>query len=73
MGFRKPDINSARQAIRQSLGEIHSPYNDGFVQSSCKQELYVLKCWLDDEYNKLPKFAGEDKWEQERIVKILKQ
>jgi len=73
MGFRKPDINSAWQAIRQSLGEIHSPYNDGFVQSSCKQELYVLKCWLDDEYNKLPKFAGEDKWEQERIVKILKQ
>lgn len=73
MGFRKPDLDSAQKAIRKSLGEISSPYNDGWISSSCKQELYMLKCWLEDEYSKLPKFAGEEKWEQEHIVKILKR
>ena len=72
MGFRKPNFNQAQTALRGILGEISSPFNDGFTSSYCKQELYVLKCWLDDEYAKLPKFAGEDKWEQQRVVQILK-
>jgi hypothetical protein len=72
MGFRKPDIESAYSAIRKSLGEIHSPYNDGWTSSSCKHELYLLKCWLEEEYSKLPKFGGEDQWEQERVIEILK-
>jgi len=73
MGFNKPGLNGARIVIQQSLAEIHSPYNDGFVQRHCKQDLYMLKCWLEDEYSKLPKFVGEEKWEQDRLVKILKQ
>jgi hypothetical protein len=73
MGFRKPDIDSARRAIQDSLIEIHSPYNDGWTSSSCKQELYLLKCWLEDEYRRLPTFVGEEAWEQERLVEILKQ
>jgi hypothetical protein len=73
MGFKKPDTQSAYSAIRASLGEIHSPYNDGWTQSSCKQELYVLKCWLEDEYKKLPTFDGEEVWEQERLIKLLKK
>jgi hypothetical protein len=73
MGFKKPDIEQAYQAIRTSLGEIHSPYNDGWTSSSCKQELYVLKCWLEDQYAQLPTFVGEELWEQERILEILKQ
>jgi hypothetical protein len=73
MGFRKPDIESAYSAIRTSMGEIHSPYNDGWTSSSCKHELYMLKCWLEEEYDKLPTFVGEELWEQTRIVQILKQ
>jgi hypothetical protein len=72
MGFRKPDLDTAYRAMRSSLGEIRSPYNDGWTSSSCKQELYQLKCWLEDEYAKLPTFAGEEKWEQERVIQILK-
>jgi hypothetical protein len=73
MGFRKPDIASAYSAIRKSLGEIHSPYNDGYIQRDCKHELYMLKCWLEDEYCKLPTFVGEELWEQERLVELLKK
>jgi len=73
MGFRKPEIKDAYHAIRQNLTEIHSPYNDGWTQMSCKQELYMLKCWLEHEYSKLPTFAGEEKWEQNQILEILKR
>ena len=72
MGFRKPNLDQARIAISSGLIEIASPYNDGFVQISCKQELYQLKCWLEDEYSKLPIFVGEEKWEQDRLIQILK-
>jgi hypothetical protein len=72
MGFQKPSLHPARVSIMRSLGEISSPYNDGWISSSCKQELYQLKCWLEDEYSKLPKFAGEEQWEQDRVIQILK-
>jgi len=73
MGFRKPDLTPAYQAVRSSLAEISSSYTDGFTGSHCKQELYQLKCWLEDEYNKLPTFTGEEIWEQNRIIQILKR
>lgn len=63
----------ARLALGTCLVEIRSPYNDGWTSSACKKELYQLKCWLDDEYKRLPTFSEEDKWEQERIVNILKK
>jgi len=73
MGFLKPNIESVYSVIRKSLGEIHSPYNDGFTSRSCKHELYMLKCWLEDEYKDLPTFAGEEEWEQNRMLEILKR
>ena len=73
MGFQKASIDQAYQIIRNSLGEIYSPYNDGWTSGSCKQELYLLKCWLEDEYSKLPTFVGEETWAQERLIKILKK
>jgi len=73
MGFRKPDLDTARLAIGQCIGEIKSPYNDGWTSSACKHDLYLLKSWLDDQYENLPRFEGEDKWEQERLIRILKK
>jgi hypothetical protein len=72
MGFRKPNLHQAQFEIGKSLIEISSPYNDGWTSSSCKQELYQLKCWLDDAYRKLPTFVGEEKWEQDRLIDLLK-
>jgi hypothetical protein len=73
MGFRKPDLETAQQAIRTCLGEIRSPYNDGWTSSACKRDLYMLKSWLDDEYKRLPTFVGEQQWEQQRLIDILKK
>ena len=73
MGLQKPDLDQAWQAIRSCMCEIRSPYNDGWVSSACKQELYVLKSWLEEEYARLPQFSDEHKWEQERLVNILQK
>jgi len=73
MGFRSPDLDPAYQSIRKSMIEIVSGHNDGFTASYCKHELFQLKCWLDDVYLKLPTFVGEEKWEQDRVVQILKR
>ena len=73
MGFLKPNIELAYSVVRKSLGEIRSPYNDGFTGRSCKHELYMLKCWLEDEYKELPTFAGEEEWEQHRLMEVLKK
>lgn len=73
MGFRQRDLQDAYDGIRSSLIEISSPYNDGYIQRDCKHNLYLLKCWLEDEYKKLPAFTGEETWEQERIIEVLKK
>ena len=73
MGFRKPELSPAYHAIRQCMTEIGSPYNDGFTASHCKKDLYMLKLWLEDEYKRLPTFVGEEAWEQERVIEILKR
>ncbi len=73
MGLQKPNLESARWAISQAIGEICSPYNDGWTQMYCKRDLYLLKCWLEDRYESLPRFPDEEKWEQERLIEKLKE
>ena len=73
MGFKQPDLADAYFNIRRSIIEISSPHNDGWTASCCKQELYQLKCYLEDEYSKLPEFSGEELWEQKRLIEKLKQ
>ena len=73
MGFKQPNLHLAQFEIGRSLTEIASPYNDGWTSSSCKHELYLLKCWLDDAYKNLPTFAGEEQWEQARLINLLKK
>jgi hypothetical protein len=50
-----------------------NPYNDGWTAKSCKKDLYRIKCLIDDLYSDLPTFVGEDEWEQERLIELLKR
>jgi hypothetical protein len=73
MGFAQPDLRTAESEIRRCVAEINSPYNDGWTQRSCKHQLYQLKCLLDDVYPALPTFVGEEEWEQQRVIDLLKR
>ena len=74
MGFRQPPgADSIISMLRTLVTEAHNPFNDGWTASSCKHELYRVKCYLNDQYSRLPRFAGEDEWEKERVAELLKR
>jgi hypothetical protein len=74
MGFRKPaDANNIIGQIQSLVAEAASGYNDGWTASSCKQELYKIKCYLEDVYPQLPRFTDEVEWEKERLADLLKR
>jgi hypothetical protein len=74
MGFRRPgDAESIISQLRALASEARSGYNDGWTASSCKHELYRVKCYLDEVYKRLPTFGDEAEWEKERVVELLKK
>lgn len=51
-----------------------NPQTDVFTQCTCKHELYLLKCLIEDLYKDLPEFPTQEKeWEQHRLIELLKQ
>ena len=72
MGFQKADLRPAWQEIARAMVEVQSPYNDGYTGSACKKDLYMLKSWFNEAYDRLPKFADEAEWEKERMWNRLK-
>ena len=72
-----PDIDDIMSKIRKMNIEMSSPYNDGYVSWGIKQDLYILKFFLDKVVADAPTFVGEDEWlqdrEQEVIMEILKK
>jgi hypothetical protein len=53
------------------------PYETGWNNWPCKQDLYRVKFAVDEMLKNTPGFAGEEEWlreqEAERIVNILKK
>ena len=66
-------IDAARWV--NSIGRAASnPTTDGFTQCTCKHQLYLLKCLIEDVYKDLPEFPEQEKqWEQQRIIELLKR
>ena len=71
--MKRWDPQDIQNQIGRMITEICSPYNDGWTASGCKQELYQLKCYIEDAYKDLPTFVGEEKWEQERLIQLLQK
>lgn len=72
MGFRKPmDYNSVNHQIYMAGVELHSPYNDGFVQWEIKKDLYKLKFLVDEILKQSPEFVGEPEFLEEHAKKKM--
>ena len=67
------NVRDIENQLHRMAWEANSPYNDGYTASSCKHDLYQLKCLIEDIYRKLPVFVGEEEWEKERLAEILKR
>jgi hypothetical protein len=76
-GPRLPDIDDIMSRIRKMNIEMTSPYNDGYVSWGIKQDLYLLKFFLDKIIAEAPEFVDEKQWlkdkEEEMIMEILKK
>ncbi len=77
MGFKSPDIETALTILFRAIGEVNSPYNDGFTAFEIKKKLYTVKFALDYELRRASTFSGEEEFlkecEQKMIWSILKK
>jgi hypothetical protein len=69
--IKKWDVNDIASQLHRMGMEASSPFNDGWTASGCKKEMYQLKCLIEDIYQKLPTFVGEEEWEKERVAELL--
>ena len=61
-------------AIRELARNASSPYSDGFSACAYKHDLYVLKCFIEDQYNSCPTFTQQEaEWEKDRLMELLKR
>ena len=72
MGFKKPmEVNDIKMQLLRAHGAICSPYNDGYIAWSTKQELYEIKFLLDEMFKQQPNFSGEEEWLEEQHKKQM--
>jgi predicted glycosyltransferase involved in capsule biosynthesis len=70
------DVAAIAGQINSAVYEQTSGYNDGFIGWGYKQDLYRLRCILDDALKRCPSYGSlEQEWlheqEQKKIIKIL--
>lgn len=67
------DVADLHRQIRAIHTQVKNPFNDGFTAVGCKQDLFQLKCLIEDLYADTPNFAGEEEWYQARTIELLKK
>ena len=78
MGFKKNwEVGDITSQVHSLAREISSPYNDGYTQWHCKQDLYQIKQLVNQALARSPNFGDlEQEWlqtqEKKHIIKILK-
>jgi hypothetical protein len=78
MGFKKNwEVGDITSQVHSLAREISSPFNDGYTQWHCKQDLYQIKQLVDQALARSPDFGDlEQEWlqtqEKKHIIKILK-
>jgi len=74
MDYNSIDSIDAARYLNHLARKARDPYTDGFNQCTCKHELYLLKCLIEDLYKELPDFPQQEKeWEQDRLIQLLQR
>lgn len=67
------DVVNILTQLRSIHRQICNPYNDGWVASGCKHDLFQIKCLIEDLYADTPTFTVENEWHEKRLVELLKK
>ena len=65
------ELERIRINLRQLASAANCPYESGFVTVQYKRQLVEMKWFIEDLLEDIGPFAGEEFWEQERIIKVL--
>jgi hypothetical protein len=71
--IKRWDVTDIATQLHRMAFEASDPRNDGWTASGCKKEMYQVKCLIEDIYQKLPTFVGEEEWKKERVAELLKR
>jgi hypothetical protein len=70
------DVNQVINECRKMYASAIDPYETGWNNWPCKQDLYRVKFAVDEMLRNTPGFAGEEEWlkeqEQEKVMRILR-
>ena len=67
------ELERIRITLRQLAHAANDVHETGFITVQYKRQLVEMKWFLDDLIDDIGYFAGEELWEQERLVHILKK
>jgi len=67
------ELERVRQVLRQLANSARDTHETGFVTVQYKRQLVEMKWFLDDLLDTVGYFAGEEQWEQERTLQLLKR
>ena len=67
------ELERVRITLRQLAHAARDTHETGFVTVQYKRQLVELKWFLEDLIDTVGYFAGEEQWNQERTLQLLKR
>ena len=71
--FDSIELERVRITLRQLAHAANDVHETGFITVQYKRELVEMKWFIEDLLEDVGYFAGEELWEQERLVSVLKK
>lgn len=65
------DVADIIRQLRSIHSQVNNPHNDGYTASGCKQDLFQLKCIIEDLYDDTPTFVNEEEWLAKRTLELV--
>lgn len=66
-------LDKMRIDLRMLAHDATSPYTDGWTGSVYKKQIVELKWFIEDLIESMPYYEGEDQWDHERTLQLLKR
>lgn len=67
------ELEKMRIQLRQLAWASNDAHETGFVTAHYKRQLVEMKWFIEDLIENIGYFAGEEEWEQERLIQLLKR
>jgi hypothetical protein len=67
------ELERVRITLRSLAHAANDTHETGFVTVQYKRQLVELKWFIEDLLEDVGYFAGEESWEQERLIQLLQR